>query len=323
VVERVGPSDVNVLVRGESGTGKELVARALHAVSSRKGGPLVAVNCAALVDSLLLSELFGHEKGAFTGAHERRRGRFELAHGGTLFLDEIGDVSPAVQAALLRVLQERTFERIGGRETIHVDVRVVAATNRDLATMVRSGTFREDLYYRLNELVIALPPLRERAADVPLLAELFLARIGEERGEPPKRLSNRALRLAVDYSWPGNVRQLENVLRAATLFADADVVDVEHLDIQGIRTEPDGAASAVHARPVVQGDEVELCYARLRSGEVTLRDLKKDLERELLERALGECDGNISRAAALLGMKRPRVSQLVKEYGLRSWGDES
>jgi len=321
IIDRVGPSECNVLLRGESGTGKELVARALHRVSPRLRGPLVAVNCAAIVETLLLSELFGHEKGAFTGAMGRQVGRFEQAHGGTLFLDEIGDISPAVQAALLRVLSERAFERVGGRDTIRVDVRVIAATNRDLEAMVREGTFREDLYYRLNELSIALPPLRDRRDDVPLLAEHVLSQIAVERGEAPKRLSHRALAAMSRYAWPGNVRQLVNALRAATLFADGDEVDLSHLDLHGIAQTMDRGGDATTGP--VPGDEVELCYERLRGGDISLRDLKKEIERDLIERALTDSDGNISRAAALLGMKRPRLSQLVKEYGLRQTGDES
>jgi DNA-binding NtrC family response regulator len=308
-------------LRGESGTGKELAARALHRVSRRSGGPLVAVNCAAIVESLLLSELFGHEKGAFTGAMGRQVGRFEQAHGGTLFLDEIGDISLAVQAALLRVLSERSFERVGGREAIRVDVRVIAATNRDLEAMVREGTFREDLYYRLNEVSIGLPPLRDRRDDVPLLAEHVLGRIAAERDEASKHLSRRAVTAMARYAWPGNVRQLENALRAATLFADGDEVDVEHLNLNGIAATMERPAPPTGGR--APGDEVELCYDRLRGGDITLRDLKKEIERELIERALVDCDGNISRAAELLGMKRPRLSQLVKEHGLRQTGDES
>jgi sigma-54 specific flagellar transcriptional regulator A len=307
-------------LRGESGTGKELAARALHRVSARSRGPLVALNCAAIVESLLLSELFGHEKGAFTGAMGRQVGRFEQAHGGTLFLDEIGDISPAVQAALLRVLSERSFERVGGREAVRVDVRVIAATNRDLEAMVRDGTFREDLYYRLNEVSIGLPPLRDRRDDVPLLADHVLERIAAERAEAPKRLSHRAVTTMVRCAWPGNVRQLENALRAATLFADGDEVDESHLNLHGIAATMERPRAGLGAVP---GDEVELCYERLKGGDITLRDLKKEIERELIERALSDSGWNISQAAELLGMKRPRLSQLVKEHGLRQTGGET
>ncbi len=318
VIDRVGPSDCNVLIRGESGTGKELVARALHGASQRSEGPLVAVNCAAIVETLLLSELFGHERGAFTGAHGRQIGRFEQARGGTLFLDEVGDVSPAVQAALLRVLSERSFERVGGRETIHTDVRLIAATNRDLEAMVDDGTFRQDLYYRLNELSMHLPPLRERAGDVPVLAEHISRRIADEHGVEPKALSPEALSALGRCPWPGNVRQLENVLRGATVLADGESIELEDLDAHQIAPSSSGGGAAVAVTGPGVGDEMGLCYARLKGGGISLRDLKKEIERDLVERALAECDGNISRAAGFLGMKRPRLSQLVKEYGLRS-----
>jgi DNA-binding NtrC family response regulator/tetratricopeptide (TPR) repeat protein len=331
LVRRVGPSDCNVLVRGESGTGKELAARALHSTSSRQGGPMVCVNCAAIVDTLLLSELFGHERGAFTGAHERKVGRFEAADGGTLFLDEIGDISPAVQAALLRVLQERRFERVGGHQSIEVDVRVVAATNRDLESMVREGSFREDLYYRLQQVTIEMPPLRERPEDVPALSAHLLTVVAAERGEPARRLSREALSLLMANRWPGNVRQLDNVLRAASLFADGPIIQPRDLSIEG-HAALDEALDA-RARVIVDavqeaawvaapGSEADLCYSRLREGALTLRDLKKEIERECIQRALRESGGNISRAAALLGMKRPRMSQLVKEYGLRPSGSD-
>ena len=320
IVARVGPSRCTVLVTGESGTGKELVAEAIHARSPRSDGPLVRVNCAALVESLLVSELFGHEKGAFTGAHERKKGRFELADGGTLFLDEIGDISPAVQAALLRVLSERRFERIGGRGSIEVDVRIVAATNRDLETMVRAGTFREDLYYRLNEVRIETPPLRDRPSDIAALCDHLLGRVAEERGEPRKRASAAALALLGAQRWPGNVRQLENALRVASLFADGDLIEPIHL--HGAVAEASASApgsdraGVVAETPAPEAAAGGDPYARVRSGELSLRDLKKELERRCIERALAECDGNISKAAGVLGMKRPRLSQLVKEYGL-------
>jgi sigma-54 specific flagellar transcriptional regulator A len=281
------------------------------------------VNCGALSEGVLESELFGHEKGAFTGAVGRRRGKVEMAHEGTLFLDEIGDVSPAVQAALLRVLSERSFERVGGREAVRVDVRVIAATNRDLEAMVSRGTFREDLYYRLNELSIELPPLRDRPDDVPLLSEHVLGRIAAERDETPKRLSRHAVSAMMRHAWPGNVRQLENALRAATLFADGDDVDVEHLNLRGISASMGRPRVGAPAPAPAPGDEVELCYERLKGGDITLRDLKKEIERELIGRALADSDWNISQAAELLGMKRPRLSQLVKEHGLRQTGDES
>ncbi len=233
-VQRVGRTDATVLIHGESGTGKELVAEGIHAASARASGPMVKVNCAALVESLLLSELFGHEKGAFTGAGARKRGRFERANGGTLFLDEIGDISPRTQVALLRVLEERSIERVGGNAPIPVDVRIVCATNRDLQEMVTSGAFREDLYYRLSGITLDVPALRERPDDLPLLCDAILERIAGERGEVKMPMAADALELLSRHRWPGNVRELENALRAASLFANGDVLHasdlIEHVD---------------------------------------------------------------------------------------------
>jgi DNA-binding NtrC family response regulator/tetratricopeptide (TPR) repeat protein len=323
-IRKVARTDATVLVYGESGTGKELVAEALHAESPRRDAPLVKVNCAALVESLLLSELFGHEKGSFTGASARRRGRFELAEGGTLFLDEIGDISPATQVALLRVLQERTYERVGGTTPLRADVRVVCATNRDLAAMVQGGTFREDLYFRLTGIVLRVPALRDRAGDLPAISRALLARIADERGESPKTLSAESLSLLARHRWPGNIRELENALRAASLFAEDEVIrpsDVlDHVEsMRVLRT-----ASVPEARPTqpsvgveaVPSDPTDLVYAALKAGRFGLFDVKRNLERECISRALAETRGNITRAAALLGMKRPRLSQLVKQYGL-------
>lgn len=310
LARRVAPTRCTVLLRGESGTGKELLAEAIHRGSGRRAHPMVRVSCAALVESLLLSELFGHERGAFTGATERRRGRFELADGGTLFLDEVGELSPTVQAALLRVLQDRTFERVGGAEPITVDVRVIAATHRDLEAMVREGTFRADLYYRLNEVGVELPPLRERRDDIPFLVEHVLRRLAHEQGIEPKAVSLDAMRRLQRFDWPGNVRQLENVVQSAALFAVGPVLQPADFSL------PRGSDSQEPTEPG-KGDD----YARLARGEISLRDLKKELERQCVARALADCEGNITKAAELLGMKRPRVSQLVKEYGLRDEPD--
>ena len=329
-IRKVGRTDTTVLVYGESGTGKELVAEALHGASPRRDAPLVKVNCAALVETLLLSELFGHEKGSFTGAAGRKRGRFELAEGGTLFLDEIGDISPATQVALLRVLQERTFERVGGTSSIRADVRVVCATNRDLAAMVQAGTFREDLYFRLSGIVLRVPSLRDRLADLPALVRALLVRIGLERGEEPKSLSPDALSLLARHRWPGNVRELENALRAASLFAEGDAIlpsDVlEHVDSMRSLRAPTVVGAAPDARPTQpsartdaapsSADATDVVYESLKAGKFGLFDVKRHLERECIARALAETRGNITRAAALLGMKRPRLSQLVKQYGL-------
>ena len=368
-VKKVARSSSTVLIRGESGTGKELVAEAVHRASDRSGGPLVTVNCAALVETLLLSELFGHEKGAFTGAIARRRGRFELAEAGTLFLDEIGDISPRTQVALLRVLQERTFERVGGTTPIRANVRIICATHRDLRGMVERGEFREDLYYRLRGITLELPPLRARLGDLPRISEHLLSRISTERSEMRKTLAPDALELLVRHKWPGNVRELENALRAASLFAEADVITSAHLvenvdDLRAValtmasngRTArpswlppppPDGVAArgnADAAPPSVrndasdsdldEGEDVEplpnqeanataVAYAQVRQGGLSLSDMKRQIERDCIARALAETKGNITRAAALLGMKRPRLSQLVKQYGLAAVSSEA
>ena len=337
-IEKIGPSDATVLVHGESGTGKELVAEAIHAASGRKNGPLVKVNCAALVETLLLSELFGHERGAFTGAVARRRGRFEMAEGGTLFLDEIGDISPRTQVALLRVLQEKTFERVGGVTPIRANVRIICATHRDLKAMVARGEFREDLYYRLRGVVLDVPALRNRLNDLGAIAAAILARVATERGEPAKRVAPRTLDVLARHPWPGNVRELENALRAAALFAEGDVLEASDFtnNVDGLRglidSVPPPSMSGTRAAlapeamdfamtelpPPSIGDQsgspTDVAYAHVRSG-VSLSDMKRLIEHDCIERALAESGGNITRAATLLGMKRPRLSQLVKQYG--------
>ncbi|MBI4799193.1 MAG: sigma-54-dependent Fis family transcriptional regulator, partial [Desulfarculus sp.] len=223
MVDKVAATKATVLITGESGTGKELIARAIHSRSPRAEEPFVAVNCMALTETLLESELFGHEKGAFTGAAGRRKGRFELADKGTLFLDEVGEIAPALQVKLLRVLQERTFERVGGNQSISVDVRIVAATNRDLTRAVASGRFREDLFYRLNVVRLALPPLRERKEDLPALVAHFVRRYAAETGRTPPQVSQEAMRRIYDYAWPGNVRELENALERAVIMSGAEI----------------------------------------------------------------------------------------------------
>jgi sigma-54 specific flagellar transcriptional regulator A len=337
---RVARTGATVLIRGESGTGKELVSELIHTASERANGPLVKVNCAALVETLLLSELFGHEKGAFTGAGARKRGRFERANGGTLFLDEIGDISPRTQVALLRVLEERTIERVGGGAPIPVDVRIVCATNRDLRAMVESGQFREDLYYRLAGITLEIPALRERLSDLPALCDAILARVARERSEAPKTLAPDALELLARHRWPGNVRELENALRAASLFADGDAVSVrdlvEHVEsLRKVATEPAPIARVDSVRPSsvpppmrledlseeANGPVSGVAYREILGG-ISLSDLKRNIERDCIARALEETGGNITRAAAVLGMKRPRLSQLVKQYGLLDTDEE-
>jgi DNA-binding NtrC family response regulator/tetratricopeptide (TPR) repeat protein len=339
-IRKVARASGTVLVRGESGTGKELVAEAIHRASDRASGPLVTVSCAALVETLLLSELFGHEKGAFTGAVARRRGRFELAEGGTLFLDEIGDVSARTQVALLRVLEERTYERVGGTSPIRADVRVVCATHRDLKAMVENGEFREDLYYRLCGITLEVPPLRARLTDVGLIGEHILARIASERREEPKTLSADAVELLSRHRWSGNVRELENALRAASLFVDGRTItaatlseNVDDLRAISARARAAGAPASLVSSddgPAEDGGEIDsplpddeagatsVAYAQVRAGGTSLPHIKRQIERDCIARALAETRGNITRAAALLGMKRPRLSQLVKQYGLAS-----
>ena len=344
-VRRVARTSATILVRGESGTGKELLAEAIHRASDRASGPLVSVNCAALVETLLLSELFGHEKGAFTGATNRKRGRFELAEGGTLFLDEIGDISPRTQVALLRVLQEKTYERVGGTSSLTANVRIVCATHRDLRAMVDRGEFREDLYYRLRGITLELPALRNRIGDISRIAENLLARIAQERDESQKVLSSEAIELLMRHRWPGNIRELENALRAASLFSDSDAIEVSALTDNVDELRNLSSQSPVSLRPTllpppstlhVDDSDDELsgalpageaqtttaAYTEIRNGKTSLFDLKRQIERDCIARALSETKGNITRAAALLGMKRPRLSQLVKQYGFAAVSSE-
>ncbi len=291
LIERVAPSSASVLVRGETGTGKELVARRIHARSPRAAGAFVTLNCGALPEGLIESELFGHEKGAFTGADRRRLGRFELADGGTLLLDEIGDLAQGLQVKLLRALQERCFERVGGSVTVPVDVRIVAATHRDLEADVRAGRFREDLYYRLDVVRVDVPALRERPEDIEPLCELFLARYG--RRPDGSRLGLRPDTLAVLRArpWPGNVRQLENVIHRATVLCDGDAVGPEDVADEG------GAGPAPASRD--------------------LRSTLLRVERELIERALREHAGNLSAAGRALGVERNLLRYKLRKHGLR------
>jgi two-component system response regulator FlrC len=285
----VAPTDTSVLLTGETGTGKELVARAIHHWSPRAEHAFVAVNCAALAETLLESELFGHEKGAFTGAVAQRRGRFELAHGGTLFLDELSEMSPALQAKLLRVLQEHTFERLGGTKTITVDVRVIAATNRDLLAMVAAKTFRDDLYYRLSVFPITLPPLHERPADILPLANLFLQQASRKMAKRISGFSDEASRLLQERSWPGNIRELQNAVERAAILCRGEYILPEHL--AGI---PEATAAPLEPRA---------------------RTLK-ELEREAILAALAKCQGSRRKAAEQLGIGLRTLYTRLKEYGI-------
>jgi two-component system response regulator AtoC len=288
----VAPTDATVLITGETGTGKELMARAIHHWSPRAEQAFVAVNCAALAETLLESELFGHEKGAFTGAVTQRRGRFELAHGGTLFLDEVGEMSPALQAKLLRVLQDRTLERVGGTKTVTVDVRVIAATNRDLQAMVAAKAFRNDLYYRLSVFPIVLPPLRERPADILPLAEHILRQIRRRLGKRITGFAEEAQRLLQVYGWPGNIRELQNVIERAAILCREDSIGPTHLNL----VPPSAAVSP---------------------GPKTLRDL----EHEAILAALDAHGGNRRQAAEQLGIGLRTLYARLREYGISTGGE--
>jgi Nif-specific regulatory protein len=290
---RVAGTNTTVLIRGESGTGKELIAQGIHYHSPRAKKPFIKVNCAALPETLVESELFGHERGAFTGAASRKKGRFELANGGTLFLDEIGELSPAIQVKLLRVLQEREFERVGGTEVVKVDVRVIAASNRDLEKALAGGSFRDDLYYRLNVFPIFIPPLRARKADVLPLADHFAEKYAREHGKSIKRISTPAIDLLSSYHWPGNVRELENTIERAVLMADGEVIHGHHLP------------------PTLQTAEA--------TGTVVSTSLStavEAFERNLIEDALKSTLGNRSKAARLLSTTERVISYKVKKYGI-------
>ena len=313
-IGRIAGSDVTVLLRGESGTGKELVARAIHHYSRRAGRAFVAVSCAAIPSTLLESELFGHERGAFTDAKERRLGKLELAHGGTFYLDEIGDMPIDLQTKLLRALQERTIERVGGNESIRIDVRVLAATHRDLETMMRDGTFREDLYYRLNVVTLNLPPLRERRRDIPLLVEHFLAKYATELGD--RGVAPDALDRLVGHDWPGNVRELENVIQRAMVMATSGVILPEHLPIGPVSAAASVAVDAT-LEEIIERKLLE-CVRGLRShASANLYDLMIGLvEKPLLRAVLRETAGNQVRAAQILGINRNTLRKKLTEHGI-------
>jgi two-component system response regulator HydG len=313
LAERVAASDATVLIVGESGTGKELLARTLHRLGPRADGPFVAFDCSALAPSLLEAELFGHEKGAFTGAVKARRGLFREAHGGTIFLDEIGDVAPAVQNKLLRVLQEREIKPVGGDQVVKVDVRVVAATNKDLKAMVARGEFREDLYWRLAVVPIQVPPLRERREDIPLLAAYILARragaaksSAGDAGRYPTRISANAMARLCAYHWPGNIRELENVLSRAAILCDGETIRSEDLDLAGLSVgAPPGPAPAAPSGAAVSPG---------RSLKRMVDDAVRAVERQAILDALERAGGSPTKAAALLGISRASIYNKLKEY---------
>jgi two-component system nitrogen regulation response regulator GlnG len=313
-IGRIAASDVTVLLRGESGTGKELVARAIHHYSRRAGRPFVAVSSAAIPGTLLESELFGHERGAFTDAKERKLGKLELAHGGTLFLDEIGDMPPELQTKLLRALQERTIERVGGQESLRIDVRVLAATNRDLETMMREGRFREDLFYRLNVVTVTLPPLRERRRDVPLLVEHLLAKYATELGE--RGVAPEALDRLVGHDWPGNVRELENVVQRAMVMATSGVILPEHLPIGPVSAAASVAIDAT-LEEIIERKLLDCVRGLREHTSANLYDLMVGLvEKPLLRAVLRETGGNQVRAAQILGINRNTLRKKLTEHGI-------
>jgi two-component system nitrogen regulation response regulator GlnG len=302
-IGRVAPQDVAALILGESGTGKELVARAIYHYSKRANGPFLAINCAAIPEALLESELFGHEKGAFTGADRKRIGKFEQAAGGTLFLDEIGDMTPLTQTKILRVLQGQEFERVGGNETIKTDVRVIAATNRDLERMVGEATFRGDLYYRLNVYTIKLPALRERGEDLDLLANHFVKRFGSELERETRSIAPQTMQLLRNYAWPGNVRELQSVIKQALLQSTGPVLLPEFLPSM-IRN-PGPKAGESDQRGFDYGGLVEYIQAQLRVGSTTLyADYQSLVDRRLFEEVLRHTGGNLSKSAKILGITR-------------------
>jgi DNA-binding NtrC family response regulator len=294
-IQQVAPSRATVLITGATGTGKELIAKAIHNLSPRKNGPFIAVHAAALPTTLLESELFGHEKGAFTGAVERRTGRFELADGGTLFLDEIGELEPQIQVKLLRVLEERAFERVGGAKTLQVDVRLVAATNKDLKKLVSEGKFRDDLFYRLSVVTVDLPPLRERRDDIPLLVKSFLDEFSRENGKQVRELTPEATNLLLAYDWPGNVRELRNAIEQMVVLARG-----ERLTVRDVPAAIRGSADLTKINVVRAGMTVE------------------DAERQLIVQALKETDGNRTKAAQRIGVSRRTLHRKLKEYGLEN-----
>ena len=304
-IAKVAPTDIWVLINGENGTGKEVAARTLHSLSKRKDKPMVAVNCAAIPEELIESELFGHEKGAFTGADAARPGRFEMAHQGALFLDEIGDMSLKTQAKILRLLQEQRFERVGGTKTIHVDVRVIAATNKDLEAEIAAGRFREDLYYRLKVFPLTMPPLRERGRDILLLADIFQASFSQEHGFKPFTLTPEAEARLLGYAWPGNVRELRNFIERMLIIHAGRCIEVD--DLPREMAQPGRAGGAVAA----SAPAVEALFR-----ENSFREARQRFETAYLARKFQDCGGNISRLAESIGLERSYLSRKLKAYGI-------
>ena len=302
LIEKVADTDSTVLISGPTGTGKELIARSIHGNSSQKDQLLVTINCGAIPENLLESELFGHEKGAFTGAHKIRIGRFEMANHGTIFLDEVAEMSPVLQVKLLRILQERNFERVGGVKNIEVDVRVLAATNKNLRTEVKNGTFREDLYYRLNVIPIKVPSLKQRNSDIPQLVDYFLKKYKQGEALKVKSFSTTAMEAMVNYEWPGNIRELENIVKRMIILCDTDVVDLidlpEHITLSSYQSQPVNKYS-------------------LEKGEA-LSDAVKNFEKSLILEALKKCGGVKAKAAKLLRINRTTLVEKIKKQNMNN-----
>ena len=299
----IAPTNAWVLIMGENGTGKELVARSLHRLSRRCTKPFIEVNCAAIPEDLIESELFGHEKGAFTGATQKKRGKFDLAHEGTIFLDEVADMSLKAQAKILRILQEKKFERVGGNKMIHVDVRVLAATNKDLEREMEEGRFRQDLYYRLNVIPLLVPPLRDRKEDIPLLAERFLKDFASKEGEPQKTISDNALDVLMLHNWPGNVRELKNIIERLVIMVPSSVIRAEDI-------------------PPFSHSELERNESGLEEASDSFKTAKMDFEKQYILKKLKEFDGNISKTAEAIGLERSNLHRKIRGYGLDVKGVE-
>ena len=299
----IAPTNAWVLIMGENGTGKELVARSLHRLSRRSTKPFIEVNCAAIPEDLIESELFGHEKGAFTGATQKKRGKFDLAHEGTIFLDEVADMSLKAQAKILRILQEKKFERVGGTKMIHVDVRVLAATNKDLEQEMEEGHFRQDLYYRLNVIPLNVPPLRERKEDIPLLVDRFLKDFAGKEREPEKKITEGALDLLMLHNWPGNVRELKNIIERLVIMAPSEVIGAENI--------PAFSPGDLEQREICVTDAAD-----------SYKTAKMDFEKQYILKKLKEFDGNISRTAEAIGLERSNLHRKIRSYGLDAKGSE-
>jgi len=302
MISIIAPTNAWVLIMGENGTGKELVARSLHRQSRRAQKPFVEVNCAAIPDDLIESELFGHEKGAFTGATQQKRGKFDLAHEGTIFLDEVADMSLKAQAKILRILQEKKFERVGGNRTITVDVRVIAATNKDLEKEMEAGRFRQDLFYRLNVIPLRVPPLRERKEDIPLLVERFLKEFAEKEGEPVKTITEEALEILMQHDWPGNVRELKNLIERLVILVPSPVIDADDI--------PPFTLPNVGEKREIDREIAD-----------SLREAKMEFERKFILQKLRENGWNISKTAEAIGLERSNLHRKIKSYGIEIKGD--